>query len=83
MEITKYKTRHHVESLMMRACDNDVYAVDSEMNGMGYAYDDGYMAIVCPLGYVKMPIDTMRIMVSELTGIISDVDDLRRMRTQE
>lgn len=82
MEITSYAKKHNVGKLMMRAGESDVYVVDSEMKGIGYAYEDGYMAIVCPGGYIKMPIDTMRIMVTELDGIIGDVEDLRRMWAQ-
>ena len=82
MKVTSYTERRHVEDLMLKACDNNVYAVDSEMMGMGYAYDDGHIAIVCPNGYVKMPIDNMRIMISELFAIIDDVEDLKRMGAQ-
>lgn len=82
IHVTGYARKQAVEDMMLRACCNDVYAVDSIMAGVGYAYEDGCIAIVSTNGYVKMPIESARIMASELLDIVEDIKDLRRMGAQ-
>lgn len=81
--IEGYGKQRHIQDMLLKACDTDVYAIDSNMTGIGYAYEDGYIAIISTTGWMKMPIDCCKVMAKELLGIIEDIEDIRKTKNHE
>lgn len=81
--IEGYGKQRHIQDMLLKACDTDVYAIDSNMTGIGYAYEDGYIAIISTTGWMKMPIASCEVMADELKGIIEDIKDIRKTKNHE
>lgn len=81
--IEGYGRQRHIQDLLNKACENDVYAIDSNMSGIGYAYEDGYIAIISTTGWMKMPIASCEVMAKELQDIIEDIKDIKKTKNHE
>ena len=82
-QIKAYSKTQHLQDMLLKACEANVYAIDSNMTGLGYAYDDGCMAIISTTGWMKMPIECCKAMAKELLEIIADVEDIKKNRNHD
>lgn len=72
-------SKNGIEGLLGKADTIGAYTVASDKRGVGYIFATGEIAIVTAHGYIRMDLESAKRLVSELSGIIEDVGDLKRM----
>lgn len=83
VEIRGFDRKKPVDVQCRRAEDYGIYNVESEKRGVAYMYADDEIAIVTSRGYLRMSVETAACLCEELTGLIEDIKDMRRMRCRK
>lgn len=78
LKIYEYPKDKGMDALAKKAEYHDIYTVQSMLIGVCYFCADGEIAISNTKGYVRMSEKTAQRLVSELSGIISDLEYLHR-----
>ena len=80
IQVVGYDRKKSLDVTCERAESLGIYNVASMRRGVAYMYADDEIAIVTNRGHVTMSVDTAECMIEELTGLIEDIKDMRRMR---
>lgn len=83
LQIKGFSKPMHLPDVLMKAEEVGVYAIASEMTGIGYAYEDGWISMAAPSGYMKMPVQACKVMCEELLGIIEEIEDIKKNKRHE
>lgn len=83
IEVVGYDRKISVDGQCYKAETLGIYNVDSERRGVAYMYAEDEIAIITCRGHVRMSVDTAKCMIQELTGLLEDIKDLRRMQCQK
>ena len=79
------KIRQHEEKLteikplITQAEALDLYTIESEMNGIGYALDKGKMAVITKDGYIMATYKQMEKFAKELNLIMKEAKELANL----
>ena len=78
--IQGFDRKRPLDKLCDKAENNGIYSMESERGGVAYMYEDDEIAIVTSRGCVRMSVETAGLLVEELSGLLEDIKDMRRMR---
>jgi len=80
IKIVGYDRKYPLNQVCDKAETIGIYNVESEKRGVAYMYALDEIAIVTARGRVEMSFETAQTLVEELSGLIDDIKDMRRMR---
>lgn len=83
VKVVGYARKKPVDVVCERAEALGIYNVESMKRGVAYMYADDEIAIVTNRGHLIMSVDTAKCMIEELTGLIEDIKDMRRMQCRK
>lgn len=82
IDVIGYECKKDLGMICKKAETLGIYNIESEKRGVAYMYALDEIAVVTCRGYIRMTLETAREIVNELSGIIEDIEDLKRMEVQ-
>ena len=81
LEIIQYTKDKNVACMATKASNDGMYTVDSMVGTLHYFFDDKYVTLATPNGYIRLTIERAETIAEELAEIIPMVrDDIKNNR---
>lgn len=72
--VTIKEKKINTETMLKKAENINIYAVDSMVAGVGFVVDDGEIAMVTAGGYMRLNLEKAVTVAKEIIGIAEDIE---------